>query len=884
MALPGSGTETATVNAQTTTISSNLLQYEWPNPTSGDTKLGYRATSGPAPSSQDVLWKSNLGTPVSAFNGKLFLSGGNVVDPFTGTLLYRYTNGSNPTKINEQLFFTTITPPIFSSRAQPENTFVYDTSTGQLLYTYNLDATNYDPTLGMFWQIDPQSGGNGGGHRVRGYNWPVASQPPVLAWDNFVQKGIGSLLTADGRLLIGTLGGTVLCLDGKTGITLWEIPIEGYLGYSGSYYDGKFIQASLDGRIYCFDVKAGKILWSFYPGTFFAYFANMGAIYDGKIYNVCTDYYTYCLDINTGALVWKWKSDQGVGYQTTTIAGDGKVYAYTGRTGYTDPNTNAPYKDEYVCLNSTTGEVIWKTDLVNGGTGGGPPAVNNILAYGNLYLRTKEANCVCYAQTQPWSSFHGNSENTGNGNRNGPEDLVLKWTFNAGSWIMSSPAAAEGKIYIGAYNGILYALDHLTGNPVWQFKTGDSVRSSPAYDKGRVYFCSDDGYQYCLSASDGAVIWKTYIGSDVPYYYHGLQSQTASPKVVGDSVYIGSRNNTFYCLNAANGNVKWKIDAGGLISNAPAVSGNAVYISVGGLNTRWQDDTGGPNGTMYKLDATTGNTIWKTGLPYFKATGGYMVQLIPRELHGSPVVVGDWVFQSANGWATYGINATTGQIVWNFTTALSEEATTGALPNDITPVYANGRLYVQDFFRLACVNATNGKKIWDQWLGHSVHGGPLYADGKVYVASELKAMWVLNAETGEKYDSYTWDHGCWSSPCVYDGKLYWGNLGMMVYCFEQAPYGVLTYSGKPQAEPLPAQTQTPAPASTPTPIPIATPAATQTPPPAPIATATPVPTATPLPAVEPSAAASNTVLYVGIAVIVIVVVIAAVAVVLRRRK
>ena len=58
---------------------SELLQYEWPNP-DGDLSLGFLTADGPAPSTQDILWTSDLGEPQSAFNGMVFLTGGWAVD------------------------------------------------------------------------------------------------------------------------------------------------------------------------------------------------------------------------------------------------------------------------------------------------------------------------------------------------------------------------------------------------------------------------------------------------------------------------------------------------------------------------------------------------------------------------------------------------------------------------------------------------------------------------------------------------------------------------------------------------------------------------------------------------------------------------------------
>ena len=81
------------VNAQTTsTVPSNLLQYEWVS-VQGGTGGSTHFSTGPAPSSPDVLWKKTmtLGTNPIAFNGLFFVtSGARIVamDPMTGNTVY----------------------------------------------------------------------------------------------------------------------------------------------------------------------------------------------------------------------------------------------------------------------------------------------------------------------------------------------------------------------------------------------------------------------------------------------------------------------------------------------------------------------------------------------------------------------------------------------------------------------------------------------------------------------------------------------------------------------------------------------------------------------------------------------------------------------------
>jgi outer membrane protein assembly factor BamB len=62
-------------------------------------------------------------------------------------------------------------------------------------------------------------------------------------------------------------------------------------------------------------------------------------------------------------------------------------------------------------------------------------------------------------------------------------NLGLKWQFgNIGESFLSSPAVANGVVYVGSDDGNLYAINAKTGAMLWGYKTrGNDVSSSPAW-------------------------------------------------------------------------------------------------------------------------------------------------------------------------------------------------------------------------------------------------------------------------------------------------------------------------------------------------------------------------------------------------------------------
>lgn len=75
--------------------------------------------------------------------------------------------------------------------------------------------------------------------------------------------------------------------------------------------------------------------------------------------------------------------------------------------------------------------------------------------------------------------------------------LTKKWVFQTGNFISSSPAVVNGIVYVGSFDGNLYAIDAISGTKEWTYKIG-SIDSSPAVVNGVVYVGSDDHNLYAF--------------------------------------------------------------------------------------------------------------------------------------------------------------------------------------------------------------------------------------------------------------------------------------------------------------------------------------------------------------------------------------------------
>lgn len=137
---------------------------------------------------------------------------------------------------------------------------------------------------------------------------------------------------------------------------------------------------------------------------------------------------------------------------------------------------------------------------------------------------------------------------------------TAEWTKSTWGAITASAAiGSDGTVYIGSFDGNLYALDPATGDTRWTYQTGEHIVGSVALGENKsgstdaIYLGSTDGRMYALNRK-GELIWKYDTGDAIrssPAV--GLGTNGEQPGVV----YFGGGNGKIYALNAINGQRRW---------------------------------------------------------------------------------------------------------------------------------------------------------------------------------------------------------------------------------------------------------------------------------------------------------------------------------------
>jgi outer membrane protein assembly factor BamB len=309
--------------------------------------------------------------------------------------------------------------------------------------------------------------------------------------------------------------------------------------------------------------------------------------------------------------------------------------------------------------------------------------------------------------------------------------LTRKWLYPTGGNVVSSPAVANGVVYVGSNDGSLYALNAGTGKLLWSYPTGGAVTSSPAVANNEVFVYSTGGVFYALNATTGKLIWQRSIGADsnsspvtsgnavyVGTHYDGSLyafNQTTggmlwnyptgypldSPAVANGLVYVGSGDGHMYAIHASTGVKAWSTPTGPIVDSSPALAGGQLYV-------------GTDKGVLYELNSSNG-TVTNSTTP-----DGYSIRT-------SPAIAGGLVYVGTGTGSEYALSPSTLAVKWR--AGLS-------FPLVSSPAFANGVLYSGGYWYQYGVNAANGAGLWTQYMGALIESSPAIANGRVYVGSD----------------------------------------------------------------------------------------------------------------------------------------------------
>lgn len=186
------------------------------------------------------------------------------------------------------------------------------------------------------------------------------------------------------------------------------------------------------------------------------------------------------------------------------------------------------------------------------------------------------------------------------------------WTQDLDAPANAAPTLRGDLVYVVARDSTAWALDVTNGRIRWQRSGAPSTANfaggaSPAVSGEFVVFPFPSGEVLTTYPRGGLTRWSTFVSGDrVGNAASVINDISGDPVIVGSRVYIGNFSGRTVAINLANGDRVWTATEGAVNPVWPV--GNAVFL-INDLNE------------LVRLDANTGNPVWRTALPTFEDEG-----------------------------------------------------------------------------------------------------------------------------------------------------------------------------------------------------------------------------------------------------------------------
>ena len=390
-----------------------------------------------------VKWNFKTGGPIV---GSPAVAGGVVYIASYDTQLYAIDQetGKEKWKFKSRL-------PIASSPTVTEDTVFFVSSAGAL---GAIDRASGTPK----WVFVAEYEKRFEAKNLHGLPSPAQTMPD--AYDLF----ISSPAVARGRVFFGTGDGGVYAVDEKSGTLQWKFSTGDVVHGSPAVVDGVVYVGSWDSAVYALDAETGAKKWVFQAGKDPAIhnqegFQGSPAVVDGTVYIGCRDAHLYALDAATGRKKWDYPTSKSWVIGTPAVK-DGTVYVGTSDSS------------RFMAIDAKTGRLKWNFNAHSYMFSSA--ALAGDLAYvgdhnGRLYaIDTKTGNLAWEFVTDAAKADpHGILNPDGSIKQEvlyAPffgdfQDMYLSfYKFASIGAIVSSPAVADGVVFVGSTDGNVYAL------------------------------------------------------------------------------------------------------------------------------------------------------------------------------------------------------------------------------------------------------------------------------------------------------------------------------------------------------------------------------------------------------------------------------------------
>ncbi len=220
-------------------------------------------------------------------------------------------------------------------------------------------------------------------------------------------------------------------------------------------------------------------------------------------------------------------------------------------------------------------------------------------------------------------------------------DAVIReaWDYLTKSTIQGSPTLVGDHVYVGSFDGSVYALDARTGRIIWKRPTGGSIFSTPVVVGDALLIGSMDQNLYCLDRRSGKVRWKFDTGAPI-----------FASAAVSDGVACVGGNRAIYGVTMADGKLAWSVPTGSFFQSRAATAGGLFVL-------------GGWDNAVYAIRAVSGEVAWKHEMGRTQGGTGRLSFYYSPAI-ASPTISNDRAYICTNDGLLHCLQLTDGRELW----------------------------------------------------------------------------------------------------------------------------------------------------------------------------------------------------------------------------
>ncbi|MEK7567538.1 MAG: PQQ-binding-like beta-propeller repeat protein [Patescibacteria group bacterium] len=235
----------------------------------------------------------------------------------------------------------------------------------------------------------------------------------------------------------------------------------------------------------------------------------------------------------------------------------------------------------------------------------------------------------------------------------------------------------------------------------------------------------------------------------------------SSPTLYKEFVYFGAYDGNFYALNKETGKKKWIFMEADWIGSSPAIAEDLGLIYVGLEFGFWKK-----RGGIVALNAETGKKKWECKFDGLT--------------HSSPAYYkkNKFVVIGSNDGGVYCFKAKTGEMIWKFQTGGEVKASFDFDEKKELVTFGShdGKLYI--------LKVKTGEVVHTYDTGMVIYSSPLIYDNKVFFASLNKFIYCIDLNNFELIWKFETQGRIFASPIAIDGKIYIGSNDARLYEIE----------------------------------------------------------------------------------------------------